>query len=157
MSTTVPTPQTLIDGPFGARLLMEAGDFSLVEHPIAPRTLAGPSHVHQHEDEYSYVLEGEVGFEVGDESFTATAGQLVAKPRGIWHAFWNPGAVSARILEVISPAGFERYFEELAQLIPPVRPERDLAGLAELQAGFGLEMDFSSIERLSREHGLGSP
>ena len=115
MTTTIQTPRTLIDGPFGARLLIEAGDFSLVEHPIAPRTLAGPSHVHQHEDEYSYVL------------------------------------------EVISPAGFEQYFGELAQLIPPIRPERDLEGLAELQSRYGLDMDFSSIERLSREHGLGSP
>ena len=157
MTTNVQTPVTLIDGPFGARLLVDAGDFSLVEHPIAPRTLAGPSHVHRHEDEYSYVLEGEVGFEVGDEVFTATAGQLVAKPRRVWHAFWNAGDVPARVLEVISPAGFERYFAELAKLIPPVRPERDLAGLAELQSRYGLEMDFASIERLSREHGLGSP
>jgi mannose-6-phosphate isomerase-like protein (cupin superfamily) len=157
MTTTVPTSETLIDGPFGAHLLIAAGAFSLVEHPIAPRTLAAPSHVHQHEDEYSYVLEGEVGFEVGDEVFTAGAGQLVAKPRGIWHAFWNAAGEPARVLEVISPAGFERYFGELARLIPPVRPERDLAGLAELQARYGLEMDFSSIERLSREHGLGSP
>jgi mannose-6-phosphate isomerase-like protein (cupin superfamily) len=156
MTTHVQTPETLIDGPFGARLLIEAGDFSLVEHPIAARTLAGPSHVHQHEDEYSYVLEGEVGFEVGDELFTAGAGQLVAKPRGIWHAFWNSGGQPARVLEVISPAGFERYFGELAQLIPPIRPERDLAAVAELQARYGLEMDFASIERLSREHGLGS-
>jgi mannose-6-phosphate isomerase-like protein (cupin superfamily) len=157
MTTTIQTPETLIDGPFGAHLLVETGEFSLVEHPIAPRTLAGPSHVHQHEDEYSYVLEGEVGFEVGDDSFTARAGQLVAKPRGIWHAFWNPGDVPARVLEVISPGGFERYFEELAQLIPPIRPERDLEGLAELQARYGLTMDFGSIERLSRQHGLGSP
>jgi len=103
------------------------------------------------------VLEGEVGFELGDEVFTATAGQLVAKPRGIWHAFWNPGDVPARVLEVISPAGFEHYFGELAQLIPPVRPERDLEGLAALQERYGLQMDFSSIERLSREHGLGTP
>ena len=35
--------------------------FSLVEHPIAPRTLAAPMHIHAHEDEYSYVLEGELG------------------------------------------------------------------------------------------------
>jgi len=157
MTTTIQTPQTLIDGPFGARLLIEAGDFSLVEHPIAPRTLAGPSHVHQHEDEYSYVLEGEFGFEVGDELFSARAGELVAKPRGIWHAFWSAGDAPARVLEVISPAGFEQYFGELAQLIPPIRPERDLEGLAELQSRYGLDMDFSSIERLSREHGLGSP
>ena len=157
MTTTVGTPEILIDGPFGAILLLETGDFSVVEHPIAPRTLAGPSHVHRNEDEYSYVLEGEVGFEVGEESFSAGPGQLVAKPRGIWHAFWNAGDAPARVLELISPAGFERYFGELAQLIPPVRPERDLVGLAELQARYGLEMDFSSIERLSREYGLGRP
>ena len=46
MTTAVQIPETLIEGPFGARLLIEAGDFSLVEHPIAPLTLAGPSHVH---------------------------------------------------------------------------------------------------------------
>jgi mannose-6-phosphate isomerase-like protein (cupin superfamily) len=148
---------TLIKGPFGAELLHANDDLAFVEHPIAPRTLAGPRHIHQHEDEYSYVLEGEVGFEIGDEVSTATVGQLVAKPRGIWHAFWNASDRPARVLEVIAPAGFERYFGELAQLIPPVRPERDLEGLAELQARYGLEMDFSSIERLSREHGLGSP
>ena len=157
MTTTLQTPETLLDGPFGARLLVEASGFSLVEHPIAPRTLAGPSHVHQHEDEYSYVLEGEVGFEVGDELLTAGPGQLVAKPRGIWHAFWNAGDEPARILEVISPAGFERYFAEMSDLLPPAVPQPDLPGLAALQARYGLEMDFGSIERLSREHGLGSP
>ena len=128
MTTTVQTPETLLDGPFGARLLVEAGGFSLVEHPIAPRTLAGPSHVHQHEDEYSYVLEGEVGSRSATRCFTAGPGQLVAKPRGIWHAFWNAGDEPARILEVISPAGFERYFAELAELIPPAVPQPDLAG-----------------------------
>ncbi len=148
---------TLIEGPFGAELLHANEDIAFVEHPIAPRTLAGPRHIHQHEDEYSYVLEGEVGFELGDEVFTARAGELVAKPRAIWHAFWNASDQPARVLEVISPSGFERYFAELRDLIPPVRPERDLEGLAELQKRYGLEMDFSSIERLSREHGLGSP
>jgi uncharacterized cupin superfamily protein len=89
---------TLIEGPFGAELLHANEDIAFVEHPIAPRTLAGPRHIHQHEDEYSYVLEGEVGFELGDEVFTAKAGELVAKPRGIWHAFWNPSDEPARIL-----------------------------------------------------------
>ena len=156
-TTALATPQTLLDGPLGAVLLTASPNFSLVVHPIAPRTLAAPAHIHENEDEYSYVLEGEVGFEVGDDAFSAGAGELVAKPRGIWHAFWNAGDQPARVLEVISPAGFERYFAELAQLIPPIRPERDLKGLAELQARYGLQMDFGSIERLSREHGLGSP
>jgi hypothetical protein len=71
MTTTIQTPETIIDGPFGVELLVRSADtdgrFGLVEHPIAPRALAGPMHVHEHEDEYSYVLEGEVGFQVGDD------------------------------------------------------------------------------------------
>jgi mannose-6-phosphate isomerase-like protein (cupin superfamily) len=158
MPITIQTPETLLEGPFGVELLMKSSDtdgrFGLVEHPIAPRSLAGPMHVHKHEDEYSYVLEGEVGFQVADDVFTAGPGQLVAKPRGIWHGFWNAGDEPARVLELISPGGFENYFAELAPLL---KPERDFEGMARLQAKYGLEMDFSSIERLSREHGLGTP
>jgi hypothetical protein len=61
------------------------------------------------------------------------------------------------VLETIVPGGFERYFAELAELIPPAVPAPDLDGLARLQERYGLAMDFASIERLSREHGLGSP
>jgi quercetin dioxygenase-like cupin family protein len=156
--TTIQTPETIIDGPFGVAMLVRGdatdGRFALVEHPIAPRSLAGPMHVHEHEDEYSYVLEGEVGFQVAEEVFSAGPGQLVAKPRGIWHGFWNAGDTPARVLELISPSGFENYFVELAPLL---EPERDVEGIARVQAKYGLEMDFSSIERLSREHGLGRP
>ena len=152
-TTMLATPQTLLDGPLGAVLLEASPGFALVEHPIAPRTLAAPAHVHENEDEYSYVLEGEVGFEIGDEVLSAGPGQLVRKPRGIWHAFWNATEEPARLLEVISPGGFEQYFAELAPLL---HPQRDFDGLARLQAKYGLEMDFSSIERLSREHGLGT-
>jgi mannose-6-phosphate isomerase-like protein (cupin superfamily) len=157
MTNTLHSPETLLDGPFGARLVTTTGEFSLVEHPIAPRTLAGPAHVHEHEDEYSYVLEGEVGFEIGDEVLTAGPGQLVAKPRGVWHAFWNAGDAPARVLEVIAPGGFERYFAELSELLPPARPAPDIEAIGELQARYGLTMDFTSMERLAREHGLESP
>jgi quercetin dioxygenase-like cupin family protein len=152
-TSALATPQTLLDGPLGAVLLTASPNFSLVAHPIAPRTLAAPAHIHENEDEYSYVLEGEVGFEIGDEVLSARPGDLVAKPRGIWHAFWNASDAPARLLEVISPGGFENYFAELAPLL---HPERDFEGLARLQEKYGLEMDFSSIERLSREHGLGT-
>src|SRR5262245_66139734 len=79
----------------GARFMLSAtqtgGGFSMVEHPIAPRGLAAPMHVHTREDEYSYVLEGEVGIQIGDEVLVARRGDLVLKQRGIWHAFWNAG------------------------------------------------------------------
>jgi quercetin dioxygenase-like cupin family protein len=148
-------------GGLGVRFMIDSeragGGFSLVEHPIAPRTLAAPLHRHAHEDEYSYVLEGRVGVQLGDDVLEAGPGELVFKPRNQWHAFWNPGDEPARLLEIISPGGFERYFAEIAPLLPPNREEPDFEALAAAQARYGLEMDFESIERLSREHGLAGP
>src|SRR6476661_212959 len=106
-------------GPMGVRFMVDAekgGGFSMVEHPIAPRSLAAPLHTHTHEDEYSYVLDGEVGVQIGDEVAIAKPGDLVFKPRGVQHAFWNAGDSPARVLEIISPAPFARYFEELEPL-----------------------------------------
>jgi quercetin dioxygenase-like cupin family protein len=147
-------------GGLGVRFMIDnkdsGGGFSLVEHPIAPRALAAPTHTHQHEDEYSYVLEGEVEMEIGDEVLLGRPGDLIFKPRGIPHAFWNPGGAPARLLEIISPAGFERYFEELAPLLPPSAPP-DFESIAALQQRYGLTMDFDSTERLAREHGLDLP
>jgi quercetin dioxygenase-like cupin family protein len=146
-------------GPMGVRFMIgdqAEGGFSLVEHPIAPRGLAAPMHVHQHEDEYSYVLEGEVGVQVGDEVVVGKPGDLVFKPRGIWHAFWNAGDSPARVLEIISPAGFERFFAEVEPLFAVQGPP-DFAAIAELQARYGLTMDFESAPRLIEEHGLAAP
>ncbi len=145
-------------GAVGARFMVDGqqsgGGFALIEHPIAPRALAAPLHVHTGEDEYSYVVAGRVGVQVGQEVQVAAAGDLVFKPRGIWHAFWNAGDEPARVLELISPAGFERYFAELAPLLPPNAPEPDFAGIVELQARYGVTMDFDSAERLIDQHGL---
>jgi mannose-6-phosphate isomerase-like protein (cupin superfamily) len=149
--------ETVELGGFGARYMAAGEGFSLLEHPIAPRTLAAPMHVHEHEDEYSYVLEGEVGVQVGDEVRYAGPGDLVFKPRGLWHAFWNRSDRPARLLEIISPGGFERYFAEIAELLPPRRPEPDFAGLQAVMARYGLTMDMDSIEVISRREGLPAP
>jgi quercetin dioxygenase-like cupin family protein len=147
-------------GALGVRFMIDAqesgGGFSLVEHPIAPRSLAAPMHTHTHEDEYSYVLEGEVGVQVGDEVTVGKPGDLIFKPRGVQHAFWNPGDQPARLLEIISPAGFERYFAEIEPLFPADGPP-DFEGLAAVQERYGLSMDPGSIEPLAREHGLQLP
>src|SRR4051795_3458703 len=146
-------------GAMGVRFMVDpeqGGGFSLVEHPIAPRALAAPMHTHEHEDEYSYVLEGEVGVQVGDEVRVAKPGDLVFKPRGVWHAFWNAGDSPARLLEIISPAGFESYFTELAPLFE-VEHGPDFEAIVALQARYGLTMDPSSIGRLTAEHGLAAP
>jgi quercetin dioxygenase-like cupin family protein len=153
-----PTEGERVDiGGLGVRFMIDGdtgGGFSLVEHPIAPRALAAPLHRHANEDEYSYVLEGRVGVQLGDETLVAGPGELVFKPRGQWHAFWNAGDEPARLLEIISPAGFERYFEEIAPLLPPGREEPDFPRLAEVRERYGLEMDVDSIGPLIERHGL---
>jgi quercetin dioxygenase-like cupin family protein len=144
-------------GGLSARLMTTGEGFALVEHVIAPRTLAAAMHVHEREDEFSLVLEGEVGVQVGDDVRHARPGELVLKPRGVWHAFWNRADESARLLEIISPPGFERYFTELAPLLPPARPEPDLEGLAALQARYGLRMDMETVATISEREGLPLP
>jgi quercetin dioxygenase-like cupin family protein len=131
------------------------GTFALVEHPIEPRALAAPLHTHRNEDEYTYVLEGEVGVQVGEEVCIARPGDLVFKPRGVPHAFWNAGDTLARALEIISPAGFERYFAELAPLFPPANQgPLDEEAVGAVRAKYELEMDLGSIPVLAERHGL---
>ena len=144
-------------GTIGVRFMIdghEAGErFSLVEHPMSPRALAAPLHLHTREDEYSFVLEGRMGAQLGDDVVYADAGDFVFKPRDQWHTFWNAGDEPCRILELIAPAGFERFFAELVDADPATSPE-DLAGLGER---YGLEFDFESIPGLCARHGLRFP
>ena len=137
-------------GSIGVRFMIdgdEAGDrFSLVEHPMSPRALAAPLHRHTREDEYSYVLEGQVGALLGDEVLIGQPGDLIFKPRDQWHTFWNAGDTPARILEVISPAGFERFFEELSDMGGALKAEPQ--ALAELSGRYGLEMQPDSVPGL---------
>src|SRR5215207_9741099 len=104
-------------GSIAARFMIDTeetgGGFSLVEHPMPPRRLAAPLHRHSREDEYSFVLEGRMGALLGDDVVHAGPGDLVHKPRDQWHTFWNAGDEPARILEIISPGGFEGFFRDL--------------------------------------------
>jgi quercetin dioxygenase-like cupin family protein len=91
------------------------GALSIVEHPFIVGALV-PPHVHHLEDEYSIVLEGEIGFRSEDREVVLGAGGYIVKPRGEVHAMWNAGSVPARMIEIISPAGFERFFVELSEM-----------------------------------------
>ena len=128
--------ETVDFGSFGVRFMVQSeesgGGFSLVEHPIPPRTLVAPLHRHANEEEYSYVLEGRMGAQLGDEVVHAEKGDFVFKPRDQWHTFWNAGDEPLRILEIISPGGFEHVFKEMAEARlsresscrPPIRRRR---------------------------------
>jgi mannose-6-phosphate isomerase-like protein (cupin superfamily) len=132
------------------------GRFALIEHTIAPRALAAPIHTHQHEDEYSFVLSGRMGALIGDEVVEAGPGELVEKPRGIPHAFWNAVDEETRLLELISPGGFEGYFAEMAPLLNTGGPP-DVSALLEIQQRYGLSMDMNSREELNRRFDLVAP
>lgn len=148
--------KTLLEGPLGAILMLPAsatgGRLSLVEHPLAPRSLGSPMHTHRDEDEYSVVLEGVVGAQVGDQVVEAGVGAVLVKPRGVPHAFWNPRDEPCRLLEIISPAGFEDYFGELNAILAQTPP--DVAALGELAGRYRLDLDPTSVPRLVERHGL---
>src|SRR3954451_2022699 len=132
------------------------GRFAIIEHTIAPKTLAAPLHTHRNEDEYSYVVSGRMGAIIGEDVIEAQPGQLLVKPRGIPHAFWNPSDEPTVVLETISPGGFEQQFADLAPLLAHPGPP-DFAALAAVQARYGLEMDFASMDELIERFGLRGP
>jgi quercetin dioxygenase-like cupin family protein len=146
-------------GSIGVRFMVDGettGDnFSLVEHPMSARALAAPLHRHNREDEYSYVIEGRMGALLGEEVLEAGPGDLVFKPRGEWHTFWNAGDQPCRILEIISPAGFERFFAELVDLGGVA--QADPAVLDALCQRYELDMDPSSVPGLIERFGVRMP
>jgi mannose-6-phosphate isomerase-like protein (cupin superfamily) len=143
-------------GSIGVRFMIdgaEAGErFSLVEHPMSPRALAAPLHLHTREDEYSYVLQGRMGALLGDDVVEAGPGDLVHKPRNQWHTFWNAGDEPCRILEIISPAGFEHFFRELSDLGGAMAADPD--EFARLRGRYGLDMQPESVPELVQRFGL---
>jgi len=140
----------------GVRFMIDGertgGAFSLVEHPLPPRALGAPLHTHHNEDEYSFVLQGRFRVQLGDDSLEAGPGDLLFKPRGVPHAFWNAGDEPARLLALISPAGFEHYFRELAPLL--ATPERDQAAIDQVVTRYQLDIDFTTIPTLAEQHHL---
>ena len=135
----------------------EAGErFSVVHHPLAPRALAAPLHRHTREDEYSFVLEGTLGALLGDEVVTAGPGTWIFKPRNQWHTFWNAGDTPCEIIEIISPAGFETFFRELAEVYA-TDGEPDLDRFAELCSRYALEMDPESVTHLCARFNVTHP
>ena len=107
------------------------GLVSVVEHPFPVGALV-PPHLHTQEDEYSLVTEGAIGFRSGDREVVLEAGGYITKPRGELHTMWNAGSTPARMIEIISPAGFEHFFWGLADQLTDGSPDPDeLARLAE--------------------------
>ncbi|MEO7980096.1 MAG: cupin domain-containing protein [Sporichthyaceae bacterium] len=130
------------------------GQVAVVEHPFPVGALV-PPHIHTREDEFSIVTAGRIGFRSGPDVVVLEAGGYIVKPRGELHTMWNAGDVDARMIEVITPAGFEHFFEELADLVDSggAAPET----LAPLAAEYGLFVDPTWVPELMEKYGLVSP
>ena len=143
-------------GVVGARFILDGGPsggrFSLVEHPIVARGMAAPVHLHTREDEYSFILEGRWGFWQGGNVVFAEPGDLVYKPRDVWHTFWNATDGPARLLEIISPAGFDQFFVELAALISSGQASPQVIGT--LNSTYGLQVDPDGTASIAAEYRL---
>jgi quercetin dioxygenase-like cupin family protein len=131
----------------------DTGDaISIVEHPLAPGTLV-PPHTHEHEDEFSYVLFGTIGARVGGQDYELGPSGYLKKPRGVSHAFWNAGSEPAYLIEIISPAGFEQYFRELA---PVVAGDTgiDPARIEAIANRYGLTFQWEQLPELMERYGV---
>src|SRR4051812_14404967 len=148
---------------FGAAFKLSSRDnnglLAIVEHPFAVGTITA-AHRHTREDEHSIVLEGEIGFRSDDAEVVLGPGGYITKPRGQMHAMWNAGTVPGRIIEVITPGGFENYFRELGELLtsgtgPDLHETPEFAALA---AKYGLTYGAPEwIDDIVARYGLTPP
>jgi quercetin dioxygenase-like cupin family protein len=126
------------------------GRLAVLQHHFEPKALAAPMHRHHDEDEYTFVLSGRIGAVLGDQEVFGEPGDLIFKPRGQWHTFWNDSEEPAVVLEIISPAGLEDLFKSFEHLTEPPTPEV-MAGLA---GKYGCDLDFEATFPLIQRYGL---
>jgi mannose-6-phosphate isomerase-like protein (cupin superfamily) len=110
---------------------------SCVEFIAAPGFDTG-LHVHERLEETFYVLDGEFEFRAGEKSYRATAGACMYVPPGVPHAFANRGTAPARLLLTLAPAGHDRYFDELAEVLAAEGPP-DSGEIAALRKRYDTE------------------
>jgi mannose-6-phosphate isomerase-like protein (cupin superfamily) len=141
------------------RLLLSAEDtsgaFALTEQPLEAQALAGPLHTHANEDGFIYVVSGRLGAQVDENTVEVGPRGVVLIPRGVKHTFWNPTATEAVALEFFAPAGLERWFAELAELVTGATP--DIDAIVASARRHGTELDLDSLPDLIGKHGLRLP
>lgn len=139
------------------------GEVSIVEHPFEVGFISA-AHRHSREDEHSFVLAGEIGFRSDDSEVVLGPGGYITKPRGQMHAMWNAGNVPGRIVEIITPGGFENYFRELGELLsehtgnPSAKPLHELPEFGQLADKYGLTYGSPAwMDDVARRYGLRPP
>lgn len=118
------------------------GQFALVEQR-ARKGFSPPVHVHAHEDQMFYVIDGDVTVRIGDAESTIGAGQTAWLPRGVAHTF-RVDSDEVRLLEISTPAGFEQFHVDLSvpateARVPDPGP-LDVAAMAAGSARYGCDI-----------------
>ena len=97
-----------------------------------------PPHIHHREDETFQILEGEYEWMVGNEKFVAKKGATIFAPRGVPHTYRYLGQTPGRLMCVITPSGFEGFFEEVSSMTP--QQQQDIPRVIGLGQKYGLEI-----------------
>ena len=110
------------------------GAYAILEQHI-PADHGPPLHVHRHETEIFYILEGQFEMTVGDRKVPIAAGAMVVGPRDIPHTFRNVGSTEGRLLLTVIPGRFSEYFADVDGL-----PDHDHATIKALCAKYDVEI-----------------
>ena len=136
--------------------------FTCIEFAMAPKKMGPAPHIHEHLDEFSYVLEGTLGVLVGDTVHEIQAGGFSMRPHGIIHSFWNASDKPLRFFEMYCNQNFDEYLEELFFSIVPDMIKNNLPasdpGIAkrsnDLHAEFGVTLFPEQRGALIEQYGL---
>lgn len=122
------------------------GAYSVFETIIPPRDQGPPPHIHKNEDEAFYILKGEFIISIGDEVFRAVPGDFAYLPRGISHSFKSQSDEVGKLLAIVSPSGFEKFFDAVGEpvadenAIPPPPSEEHIRKIIEQAPKFGIQL-----------------
>jgi quercetin dioxygenase-like cupin family protein len=105
----------------------ETGDLYSIVEVLEPEGARAPLHLHRKEDEAFYVLEGEMTFQIGEQTIRARPGSFLFGPKDVPHTY-TVDSGPAKLLFLLSPPGFEEFIEAIskpakAPILPPREPE----------------------------------
>ncbi|MDQ3140654.1 MAG: cupin domain-containing protein [Bacteroidota bacterium] len=129
------------------------GSAGIVEHTLEAMSLGAPMHKHTREDEISFVLEGELSVIQDGQIQIATAGQFIAKPRNIFHTFWNATQKRIRFLEFIVPGNFQFYFAEMEPFLKAGQPPQ-FDKMQIVREKYGLIIDLYAADEIIKKYNL---
>jgi quercetin dioxygenase-like cupin family protein len=122
------------------------GSYALFEALHPPKDSGPPPHLHKNEDEGFYILEGAFTFSLGDKEFSRKAGDFIFLPRGIRHSFKNNADAIGKYILVVTPAGFERFFDAAGEPVtddtklPPPPSAEHIQKIIEEAPKFGIQL-----------------